>query len=196
MNVSKFITLKEAKKSIVVPNPGERSLMIRSIDSGYENNQVFSSEVFPEKIKGNFLGLVETMKGIAHPAYVLNVTNKELYLRGNKGYENGPAIMNGICNTILNQDGILKVRSVKWSDLKAFNYRQERQPCYWLASLSVYVYSDNNYQYSICYVNRGNAINLGYGDYGYNSCYIRPVVVLDSIVTNIDIDLKCSWIGN
>ena len=85
MNVNKFITLKEAKKAIIVPNPGERSLMIRSIDSGYENNQVFTSEVFPEKIKGNFLGLVETMKGIAHPAYVLNVTNKELYLRGNKG---------------------------------------------------------------------------------------------------------------
>jgi len=39
-------------------------------------------------------------------------------------------------------------------------------------------------------------LSLIYGDYGYNSCYIRPVVVLDSIVTNIDIDLKCSWIGN
>ena len=55
MNVNKFITLKEAKKAIIVPNPGERSLMIRSIDSGYENNQVFSSEVFPSKIRGRFL---------------------------------------------------------------------------------------------------------------------------------------------
>ena len=196
MHVSKFITLQGAKGSINIPNPGGRSLIIRSIDSGYENNQVFTSEVFPEKIKGKFLGLVETMKGIAHPAYVLNVTNKELHLRGSKGYEYGPSIMNGICNKLLNQDGILEARSIKWSDLEAFNYKQEKQPCYWLASLNVYVYSGNESQYSICYVNKGNAINLGYGNNGYNSCYIRPVVVLDSIVTNIDTGLKCSWIGS
>lgn len=196
MKVSENITLKEAQKGIIIPNPEERSITIIPAESGFNEEQVFTSDVFSNKIRGNFLGLVETMDGDSHPAYVLDeVTSKELWLYGKLGYENGPSILNNICEKLLGQEGILEVRSVRVSDRV-----KTTKIWYWMASRAINILPNGNKIYFLCSVGNGTNVDAGslFQSDGFeeaNGCSILPVVILDSIVINIDRKMELSWVG-
>ena len=124
----------EVPEEILVPNPGDRKVVITPEESGVEEEQVFTSDCLPDEIPYELLGLIRYPDGSYHPKYVANVvTTKKLWLEGISGYKNGIKIINRVACTLISQEGILKARSIKKSDLELFGYENE-ELSYWLSS--------------------------------------------------------------
>lgn len=122
--MKEFITLKEVQETIMVSNPGGRSLTVRTRDSGYDKLQVFTSTILPEKIPFKYIGLAKLEDESIHPAYMSEVIAKKLTLEGFTGFCNGPEILHSICRELLLQKGILIARSVLKSDF-TLDYNHE-----------------------------------------------------------------------
>ena len=140
MDIKPIIRLDEVPKTIILPNPGGRELVITPEESGVEGEQVFTSEDLPDEIPYELLGLVKFPDGSIYPKYRANViTTKELGLKGEKGVNESVDIINKIAWWLTYQEEImLTAQSIKRSDLKKFDYENEKLD-YWLASLGVYV---------------------------------------------------------
>ena len=67
MDIKPIIRLDEVPKTIILPNPGGRELLITPEESGVEEEQVFTSEDLPDEIPYEFLGLVKLPEGGHHP---------------------------------------------------------------------------------------------------------------------------------
>lgn len=185
------ITIAKAMEPIIIQNPGKRKYNVKAEKSGVNYNQFFSSKNFPNEILGNFLGLVKEA-GKIHPAYVLEISGKKLWLSGKIGYDNGPTIMNDICHELFAQEGILKSRSIKLSDLGAFHYEKEKL-MYWLASrveMARGDYIHGEYCVDDGVVRVGRCFDHNYIFDGY--C-IRPVVILESTVIDAE-EYNRSWV--
>ncbi len=135
MDIKPIIRLDEVPKTIILPNPGGRELLITPEESGVEEEQVFTSEDLPDEIPYEFLGLVKLPEGCIYPKYKSNViTTKELALNGKIGELNGINIINNIAFGLTYQEDIMVIaKSIKYSDLKSFDYKSEKLR-YWLAS--------------------------------------------------------------
>lgn len=197
----KEITLDEAKNPIVVTIPEGRSYTVKAEESGYTKDQVFTRDDFPSEINGNYIGLVKTKEKLCYPMYAISPTIKPLYLSGIEGYRNSSAILNNVCSALINNDDFFAVRSIKESDLKKFNYKEENiTTCidafqYWIASSSCLV--KNNFESMISgHLTVGKVVwdeisqskiyfKVGEHDIclpDYAS--IRPVVILNSVVVD------------
>lgn len=198
MNIKK-ISLDEAKKPIVVTIPEGRSYTVRAEESGYTEDQVFTSDDFSSQIKGNYVGLVKTKEQLYHPMYAITPTLKHLYLGGIAGYRNASAILHNVSNALLNQDEYLTVRSIKEADLAKYDYKKENITTfisglgYWVASTGTRIRKSckgimsehlvlgkvvwDNISEPIIFFNVGKQI-LNLPDHAP----IRPVVILNSVV--------------
>ena len=104
--------------------------------------------------------------------------------------------MDEICTNLIEQEGILKCRSIRESDLKFFMYENEKIE-YWLATKNETRNIIYNYFYMKA-IQEGMIISC----YLFNSyelsgirCYpIRPVVILDTVVTGIKEDSIDYWV--
>ena len=144
-NVHSVMRLEEVPQKILVPNPGGRKLVIKPEESGYDKEQVFTSEDLPDEIPYELLGLVKFSDGSIHLKYMANVvTSEKLHLNG--GYQNGIDIINKVAWWFTWQEGMIEAKSIKKSDLKYFDYKSENLS-YWLASP----------------VSRDNGSNAGFG---------------------------------
>ena len=127
----------EVPTQIIVPNPGNREVVITPEESGIKEEQVFTSDCLPDEIRYKFLGMVQYADGSYYPKYVANVvTSQELGLNGKEGAENCVEVINKIAFGLTWQKGMLEAKSVKKSDLKFFYYKKE-ELSYWLASLGI-----------------------------------------------------------
>ena len=190
MKVKKQVPLNEIKRRIKVPNPEKRRYTVSSRKSGYSEKQVFTSDVFPKEISAKLIGYYITSSKKVHPAYILEVSKKELFLKGFKGRRYGRDIMHELCRKLLSQKGILYIRNVKRSDLSAkdFDYENESK-IYWLASKCIEQFKANMFL-DMKFVCRGKLCSCKLVDvdklseltYGYG---VRPVIVLETEITNI-----------
>ena len=165
----------EVPTKIIVPNPGNREVVITPEESGIDKEQVFTSDCLPDEIRYKFLGMVQYPDGSYYPKYVANVvTSQELGLRGKEGVENSVEVINKIAFGLTWQKGMLEAKSVKKSDLKFFDYKKEKLT-YWLASPGVY--------------------------FGVSGCDFGPGAVLSGIaVTGVDLFgsvgiSRVGWLG-
>ena len=209
MKVNQFVTSGEIEKNIIVPNPGNRYVVIPGEKSGYTSTprkfeeQIFESDIFPKEIPGVLIGLTEAISGYWHPTYLLEPSTNNLFLEGKEGYINGIDILNEICEKLISQTGIYAVRSIRKSDLDLFHYELEEDSEYWLASTEIrtnssgvkYVsegkimYSELQYYRDDNRKNkRGGLLNkiiLNNEEFRCIDSYpIRPVVILNTVVTN------------
>lgn len=192
------ITIAEAIEPIIVQNPGKGSLIIPAKESGYNENQAFTSSMFSNRIKAKFIGLQKIEAKVYYPVYAaVEVSNQELYLGGKNGYDNAQRILDNICN-ILSQDGIT-ARSMRLSDMEILDYKKERRlSIYWLASQEKDIFSKYT-DYGINYFYYGRVYNeLMYSsDMIVENCGchgIRPVFIKESKVIDIDEDSKFPWL--
>lgn len=190
MKVKKQVPLNEIKRRIKVPNPEKRRCTVSSRKSGYSEKQVFTSDVFSKEISAKLIGYYITSSKKVHPAYILEVSKKELFLKGFKGRRYGRDIMHELCRKLLSQKGILYIRNVKRSDLSAKNFDYENESkIYWLASKCIEQFKANMFL-DMKFVCRGKLCSCKLVDvdrlseliYGYG---VRPVIVLDTEITNI-----------
>ena len=187
MNVKSTIMAEEVKKEIIVSNPDNRKVLIDTYENGLLEPQLFLSSAFPKEITYRLLGLVKFPDGNFYPKYICEtVSDFSLVLTGYPSYEEGINVINRVCFELTWQEGMLQAGSVKRSDLKYFDYRNE-DLSYWLASPGIYGWYDNNH------FGPGNVISgvtdSGYGGILQNSrCFIsgylpvRPTMVLNSKV--------------
>lgn len=137
-DVPSNMTLEEVPKEILVENPKGRELVIKPKESGWEKKQVFTSECLPDEIPYKLLGLVKFPGESVYPKYIADVlTDKELWLGGRAGYENGINIIDNIAWWLTYQEKMLEAKSIKRSDLEFFDYKKEKL-AYWLASPGFY----------------------------------------------------------
>lgn len=196
MIVEREISRDNVKRTVIIPNPMNRKVIVKPNESGYDKKQIFTNGIFPNKIEAKFLGFSRTDDGKIHPAYLLGVTSDVLWLGAKRGYDNGIDIMDKICETFMGQKGVLKSRSIRESDLNFFRYECEKLE-YWLATRC----QDPSVIYTYYYL---KTIQFGKANrcYLYNSyesssirCYpIRPVVILDTVVTGVREDSVDCWV--
>ena len=189
MDIKPTIRLEEVPKTIILPNPGGRELVITPEESGVEEEQVFTSEDLPDEIPYELLGLVKFPDGSIYPKYRANVTTtKKLALKGKKGVNEGIDIINKVAWWLTYQEEImLSAQSIKRSDLKKLEYKNEKLK-YWLASPG----SDGNgcrAAFGPGGVDNDN-VHRGYGFmfFSHGRCYaykmaIRPTMVLKSKIS-------------
>lgn len=116
MSVKQRTSVYELEQKIIIENPGGRVCRINPGQSGWKEEQVFTSEDFPEKITGVLLK--EASKKVGKPVYCLEGSKQKLILQGWYGYKYGQCIMDRICNELLTISGIYFARSVQKSDLE------------------------------------------------------------------------------
>ena len=196
MDIKPIIRLDEVPKTIILPNPGGRDLVITPEESGVEEEQVFTSEDLPDKIPYELLGLVKFPDGSIYPKYRANVTTtKELILGDIDGIENGVEIINKVAWWLTYQEEIMVVaQSIKCSDLEEFDYKNEMLD-YWLASPGI-IYGPYFYGSSLGFVD-SDGINFDYalfdsdGDSRENWLAVRPTMILRSKVQLVPPEISC-----
>ena len=137
-DIPSIMTLEEVPKEVLVPNPGGRELVITPKESGWNEEQVFTSKCLPDIIPYELLGFIKFPDGSVYPKYRANViTDKELWLKGRTGYEKGMSIIDKVAWWLTYQEKMLEAKSIKQPDLEFFNYKEEILS-YWLASPGSY----------------------------------------------------------
>ena len=187
INVPSVINYTELPQRISLPNPKGRKIVIKPEESGRDREQMFTSKCLPDVIPYELLGLIKFPDGSVYPKYRANVVTKEkLWLEGENGYENAISIINKVAWCLTWQERMLEAKSIKWSDLKYFDYESE-ELSYWLASLNSYEYYRDFYEYGL------GSGKVDYGEVSYTGSLIfnhigmygravRPVMVLASKV--------------
>lgn len=170
---------------IKIKRPKNRSCSISFKESGWFKKQTFTSNVFPNEVPFEFIGIVKTSDGIIRPKYKSKiVTSKNLYLTGKSGIRNGVSIMNRICYELFSLNGILDARSINRSDLRDMG---DEKLSYWLASpvsdavLSVVDFGEDIVVYGSSPCSTSSMI-FSYDlskDVGFP---IRPVIILNTEV--------------
>ncbi len=131
--VPSIISAEELPQKILVPNPGNRRVVIKPEESGWEEEQVFTSCDLPDEIPYELLKPWESSDNWDYPRYVSSVvTNKGLWLAGEKGIKNGISIIDKIAWGLVWQKKTIEVESIREPDLELFDHRSERL-LYWLA---------------------------------------------------------------
>ena len=178
MSKKKLLALDELEQEIEVPNPGERICRISSGQSGWKDEQVFTSAVFPDRIVGMLQK--ELTKKLGHPAFCLEASRKKLILQGWYGYNYGPRLMNMICDELLSFGEVYSSRSITKSDFECFNHKEDGMK-YWLSSRC-------EREHGLYRVSNGEAGAFTLFDPdGYEEYYadnVRPFLV----VMNIDVE--------
>ena len=188
MDIKPTIRLDELPKTIVLPNPGGRELVITPEESGVSKEQVFTSEDLPHEIPYELLGLVKFPDGNIYPKYRANVTTiKEQELCGARGVINGISIINKIAWWLTHQeDRMIIAQSIKYSDLKSFDYKNEKLK-YWLAFPVLYA-SATDFPPGVVvngHVDYGGIMFLGYAV----RMAVRPTMVLKSKVQLVPLEI-------
>lgn len=173
MSLRNTIALDEIEQEIVIQNPANRICRIEAKQSGWEDEQVFTSDVFADSILA--IHLKELTRKVGHPVYCLEPTKKKLILKGWYGYNYGPRLLDRICNELLSTQDICFARSIQKTDFQAF-YHDGENMSYWLSSRC-------EKEYGLYRANKGqiDACTLfdpdGYeDDYAYS---VRPVMVMN-----------------
>lgn len=196
-DVPSVMTLEEVPQKILVPTPRGRKLVITPEESGLDKEQVFTSECLPDRIPYELLGLVKFPDGSAYPKYRANVVTKtKLGLKGKTGYENGISTINKIAWWLTWQEKMLEAKSIKKSDLEAFDYGKEK--------LSYWFNASTSYQYGIYLgfgpgvVNNGKISNCSgdlidsFGQCNADKFSILPTMVLTTkLKVNTNDNVTC-----
>ena len=66
------ISEREVPTEIIVPNPGDRKVVILTKNSGVKEEQVFTSDCLPDEIPYKLLGMVQYPDGGYYPKYDKN----------------------------------------------------------------------------------------------------------------------------
>lgn len=214
--MKELITLREVQETIMVQNPGKRSFIVRTRDSGYNKIQVFTSSILPEKIPFEYIGLAKLEDGSIHPAYMSKVLDANLLLRGFTGFCNGPEILHSICRELFMQEGILVARSAIKSDfvlrytnegyksvtinIELEDNEEDNEEDFWVAS-NIYLSGLDEYNMQYVDVKRKiiafKLLSIHTEAYRANvftrAKAIRAVIILKSKV-NIEQKMKYKWI--
>ena len=187
-NVHSVMRLEEVPQKILVPNPGGRKLVIKPEASGYDKEQVFTSDCLPHSIPYELLGLVKFPDGSVYPKYRANVvTSEELDLNGEPGYQNGIDTINKVAWWLTWQKKMLEAKSIKKSDIECFDYKSENLSSYWLASPGSFNYGSDAYFgpgavfYGRVFCGNGGTFNSNGYWYAFRVA-VRPVMTLASKV--------------
>lgn len=197
-DIPSIMTLEEVPKEVLVPNPGGRELVITPKESGWNEEQVFTSKCLPDIIPYELLGFIKFPDGSVYPKYRANViTDKELWLKGRTGYEKGMSIIDKVAWWLTYQEKMLEAKSIKQPDLEFFNYKEEILS-YWLASPGSY-HNDRYVDFGPGAVKVGVVDSGGcyaFGSYEYWSAIrmaVRPVMNLASKV-QVDNQDDVTWV--
>ena len=128
----------EVPTEIIVPNPGDRKVVITPKESGIDREQVFTSDCLPDEIPYKLLDVVRYPDGSYYPKYVADVvTSENLTLFGKVGCEKGIETINKVAWFLTWQQGMLEARSVNLSDFSFFHRWNDGLSPYWIASLNI-----------------------------------------------------------
>lgn len=175
MSAKRSLALDELEQEIEVPNPGGRICKIPSNQSGWKEEQVFTSDVFPNRIVGMLQK--ELTKKLGHPAFCLETSSKKLILQGWHGYNYGPRLLNMICDELFSFREVCSSRSIAKSDFEWLAHKEDDMK-YWLSSRC-------EREYGLYRVGNGEvrACTLfdpdGYVEYYADN--IRPIVVFMNV---------------
>lgn len=172
-----ILALDEVEQEIEIPNPGGRVCAISSKQSGWKDEQVFTSELFPKIIVGTLQKRLT--KKLGHPVFCLEEIDKKLILQGWSGYNYGPSIMDRICDELLSSREMSFFRSITKSDFELIDSKEEGRK-YWLSSrceTEYGLYRASNGEIRDCTLFDPDGYEEDYAD------NIRPIVIL----TNIDV---------
>lgn len=197
MDIKPIIRLDEVPKTIYIPTPIGRKLVITSEESGVSEEQVFTSEDLPNAIPYELLGLVKFPDGNIHPKYRANVITSQLGLAGKLGAKNGINIINKVAWWLTYQEEImLLAQSIKYSDLKKFDYKSEYSRTYWLASPGTVLGRAYKHFGPGAVISGTTKVgyDLSHSDGDSNECWlgVRPTMILRS---KVQLDPpKISWV--
>lgn len=198
-DISSVVTLEEVPQKILVQNPGERELVITQEESGWNKEQVFTSECLPDVIPYELLGVVKFPDGSAYPKYRANVvTETRLGLKGQFGYENGINIINKVAWWLTWQEKVLEAKSIKKSDLEVFDYEKEKLS-YWLDASTSYHYG-RYLGFGPGAVDNGNISNCSgdlidsFGQCNADELSIRPTMILKAKL-KVNSNDNVNWIS-
>lgn len=179
MSKKKVLSLDELEQEIEIPNPGGRSCRIPSRQSGWKDEQFFTSDMFPNRIVGMLQE--ELTKKLGHPAFCLETSSKKLILQGWYGYNYGTRLLDMICNELFSSRKVCFSRSIQKSDFEWIEHKEDGMK-YWLSSRC-------EREHGLYRVSNGEAGAFTLFDPdGYEEYYadnIRPIVVL----MDVDVDV-------
>ena len=182
-DIPDVMSLEEVPQEILVKNPGERTIVITPEESGWNEEQVFTSECLPDIIPYKLLGFIKFPDGNAYPKYRANVvTYKKLGLKGQEGYENGISIIDKIAWVLTWQEKMFEAKSIAKSDLRFLDYEKE-EFSYWVTSTDICVNEGNP---NFDFLENGNVFK-GFSSLLYSDGYwnadnrvIKPVMIMKS----------------
>ena len=179
MSKKKVLSLDELEQEIEIPNPGGRSCRITSRQSGWKDEQLFTSDMFPNRIVGMLQE--ELTKKLGHPAFCLETSSKKLILQGWYGYNYGTRLLDMICNELFSSRKVCFSRSIQKSDFEWLEHKEDGMK-YWLSSRC-------EREHGLYRVSNGEVrASTLFDPDGYEEYYadnIRPIVVL----MDVDVDV-------
>ena len=132
MSSKRILALEEIEQEMVFSNPGGRICRISSEQSGWKDEQVFTSEMFPNRVKG--ILLEKLTKKLRHPAFLFEESStRQLILQGWYGYNYGPRLIDRICDELFSVGEVCSSRSVGKLDFDQLDQKEENVR-YWLSS--------------------------------------------------------------
>ena len=117
MNEKHLLALDEIADYIKIQNPQGRKYVVSKEKSGWKDEQVFTSDIFPDLIED--VHVKELTKKIGHPVFCLEPSNKKLVLQGWHGYSYGPDIIDKICDSLISTKYCCTARNIRMSEFGA-----------------------------------------------------------------------------
>ena len=80
MEYKAAITADEVQENIVIPNTEWRTYIAKKENTGYDEDQVFTNEVFPKEISGIFIGFTEIDSKVVIKAITISLKLLMVYV--------------------------------------------------------------------------------------------------------------------
>ena len=176
MDAEHLVTLDEIADYIRIQNPQGRKCVINKEKRGWEDGQIFASDIFPDEIEGVHVKILT--KKIGHPVFCLEPSNKKLVLQGWRGYSYGPDIIDEICNELISTKYCCTARSIKRAEYGLLENGTDEGYQYWISSRC-------DKEYGLYRVIKGEirkCILFDPDDYEEDYAdYIRPIIIFDNV---------------
>lgn len=176
MNEKHLLALDEIADYIKIQNPQGRKYVVSKEKSGWKDEQVFTSDIFPDLIEG--VHVKELTEKIGHPVFCLEPSNKKLVLQGWHGYSYGPDIIDKICDSLISTKYCCTARNIRMSEFGAIEEATDEDYRYWISSRC-----DDEYGlYRVINGKMRRCILFDPDDYEEDYAdYIRPIIVFDNV---------------
>lgn len=127
------IAVSELPSKIIVPNPGDRKVVITPEESGINEEQVFTSDCLPDEIPYKLIGAVRYPGSIRYyPRYVANVVTLQKLKLGLIKKQEMEKQIDEIVEALTFQTNVLVAEGIKVTDFNFLeNYRLKNYDMYW-----------------------------------------------------------------